>query len=360
MALDITILDNGFSYEGSGRKVLDSLVTETIKQNDMLEDHKQYKSLLNYTDTTLLSPDQKFSSKLPNGWLKDITENGIKSTRDFSFGPKKWISQREIGEKFTMTYLMKEWSKNAQTIKGAPEAIQAQLIDAADQTKDLMQAYDITYAEEMVKVLSMGFTVTTAEGPGSACARDGLSLFNASHLLKTGSTFSNIVTGSPYADIATGQTKLQSALDLLKTVKFDNGKKAMQPKGEPYVLYCSRLKETFWLEVVNNGSDKAGTGNNSAKENVFSFRNNLVKIVVLDLLWDVDANGNTIGSDNIWFLANPTLIKKMKSLRCATLYSPRIKTWENDETDELNTSIRAIVGAWHFDLEFWLIWGSAA
>jgi hypothetical protein len=44
-------------------------------------------------------------------------------------------------------------------------------------------------------------------------------------------------------------------------------------------------------------------------------------------------------------------------LRCANLYSPRIKNFENDETDEMTTWIRAIVGASHYDLEFWCIWG---
>jgi hypothetical protein len=47
--------------------VLDAYVVDTIKQNDLMEDHKQYKNLLDYTDTSLLHPDQKFSSRLPNG-----------------------------------------------------------------------------------------------------------------------------------------------------------------------------------------------------------------------------------------------------------------------------------------------------
>jgi len=55
------------------------------------------------------------------------------------------------------------------------------------------------------------------------------------------------------------------------------------------------------------------------------------------------------------FLSNPMAVKKMKALRCANLYSPRIKSFENDKTDELTTSIRAIVGASHFDLEFCMV-----
>lgn len=243
----------------------------------------------------------------------------------------------------------------AQNLKGASDGVQAELAESTEQAKDLVQGYDITYAEEMVKVLTKGFSVSAVEGPGSACARDGLSLFNASHELKDGTTFSNVVTGAAYTDVATGATKLQAALNILKNIKLDNGKKMAQPKGEPYKLYCSRVKETFWLEVINNGSDKAGTGNNSAKENTFSFRNNLVQVVVIDLLGDVDADGNTIGTDEMFFVANPTAVRKMKALRCANLYEPLVKKWMNDETDEINTSIRAIVGAGHFDAEFAIV-----
>lgn len=355
MALDITTLDNGITYQGLGKSTLDGLVTETINQADLVENHKQYKSALDYTDTTLLNPDQKFSSRLPNGWLKNVEERGTKAIRDLSFWPKKGLSQREVGAKFTNTYLFSQWAMKAQNLKGAPDAIQAELADSTEQSRDLVQGYDITYAEEMVKVLSLGFGVTAPEWPGSASARDGLSLFNAAHELKNGTPFSNVVTGAAYTDVATGQAKLQEALDILKGIKLDNGKKMMQPSGVPYKVYCSRERETFWLEVINNGSDKAGTGSNSAKENTFSFRNNLVQIVVLDLLGDTDADGNIIGTTDMWFVSNPTAVKKMKALRCANLYAPMLKKYMNDETDEINTSIRAIVGAGHYDLEFAMV-----
>lgn len=356
MALDIRELDNGLTFEGSGREVLDAYVVDTIKQNDLMEDHKQYKAILDYTDTSLLHPDQKFTSRTPNGGLKSITETGIKPTRDFVFGPKKGLSQREIGNKFTMSFLMSEWTKKAKNLAGAPMGIEAELIDISEQSKDLVQGYDISYAEEMVKVLTMGFAVTTAEGPGSACARDGLALFSASHLLKDGTTFSNLLsTTVDYASVTDGEAELQSAIDLLKKMKFDNGKKIQQPKGVPYKLYCSRVRETYWLSVINNNSVNAGTGSNSAKENVFNFKNNLVQVVPLDLLGDTDADGTTIGTDQYWFVTNPVAVRKMKALRCANLYPPRIKNFENDETDEMNTSIRAIVGAGSYDAEFCII-----
>jgi len=354
MAVDLVKLDNWILFEGSGRETLDGLITETIRQDDMMEDHKMYGQMLDYTDTTLLNPDQKFSSRTPNGGLKGITETGIKTQRDFTFGPKKGISQREIGEKFTMSYLMSQWARKATNLAGAPDAIQAELVDTAEQARDLVTGYDITYAEEQVKLYTLGFAVTTAEGPGSACARDGLPLFSAVHELKDGSTFSNLVTGDAYADIATGTAKLQEAIDASKVIKFDNGKKVESPK-EAYKLYCSRVKSVFWKQVLNDGSEYSGQGTNANQENQFNFKGNLVKLVVLDLLGDLDVDGNVIGNDEMTFLSNPTYIKKARAIRKANLYAPRVKNYENDETDVMSTSIRAIIGTGHFDAEFGVI-----
>lgn len=353
MAVDILQLDNGITFEGKGWELFDAYVVKTIQQNDLMEDHKQYKALLGYTDTALLNPDQKFSSRLPNGGLKTITEAGLKNKRSLNFGPKKGLGQVEFWDEFSNTFLFTQWARTAKNIKGASESVQAELARTGEQARDLMQGYDITYAETMVKVITAGFSVTAPEGAGSACARDGLSLFNASHELLDGTTQSNIVTGAAYTDVATWATKLQASIDLLKAMKFDNGKKVKQ--GKEYTLFCSRAKETFWLEVLNNGSSMAGTGSNSSKENTFRFRNNLVKVVVLDLLGDLDSEGNAIGTNEMFFVANMEMVTKLQALRCANLYPPRIKTYENDATDELNTSIRAIVGADHFDLEFAMV-----
>jgi hypothetical protein len=43
------------------------------------------------------------------------------------------------------------------------------------------------------------------------------------------------------------------------------------------------------------------------------------------------------------FLSNMKAVEDFRALRCAELYSPYMKTWVNDSTDEMNTSIRAIV-----------------
>ena len=354
MAVDLVELDNWILFEGSGRETLDGLIIETIRQDNMMEDHKQYGALLDYTDSTLLNPDQKYSSRIPNKGLKWITETGIKPQRDFNFWPKKGISQREIWEKFSMSYLMSQWARKWQNLAGAPDGIQAELIDIAEQARDLVNAYDITYAEEKVKLYTLGFEITTAEWPWSACARDWEPLFSLIHELKNWDTFSNLVTWDAYASIATGTAKLQEAIDLSKAIKFDNGKKVRKPK-EAYKFYVSRDKSVFWKQVLNDGSEFSGQWENANQKNQFNFKGNLVMLIELDLLWDDDVDGDVIGTNEMAFLTNPTYIKEGKAVRNAMLYQPRVKNFENDETDVMSTSIRAIIGVWHFDAEFGVI-----
>lgn len=353
---EVETLDNWMTYENIGRETLDAHIVASVKQNELMEDHKMYQELLDFANVTLLNPDQKYSSRLPNGWLKKVAETGTKTQRSFTFGPKKWMSQVEYGEKFTISFLLNEWTKSWKNIDGAPDNIQAEALGIAGQVQDLIEWYDITYAEELVKTLAKGFEVTSSEGPWSACARDWFSLFYNAHELRDSTTFSNIIEGDvDYTDVNSGKAKLQDAIDKLKTMRFDNGKKIKQPKWEPYKLFCSRVRETYWLEVINNWSDKAWLWSNSAKENTFSFQNNLVQVVAIDLLWDLDVDWNVIGNDDMWFVSNPMAVRKLEAFKCAQLYPPRIKTWENDETDEVNTSIRAIIGTGHYDAEFAIV-----
>jgi hypothetical protein len=252
MAVDLTKLENGITFEWKGWELFDTLVIETIKQQNMMEDHKQYKSLLWYTDTKLLNPDEKFSSRIPNWGLKKITESWIKEKRTLNFWPKKGLGQTEYASEFTNTYLFTQWAKNATNLKGASDWVQAELARTWEETRDLLIGYDITYAENLVETLTKGFSITSPDWPWSACARDGLALFSASHELDNGTTFSNLLTWACYTDIATWTSQLQAMIDLLKAMKFDNWKKVKQ--GKMYHLYCSRQRETFWLSVINNSN----------------------------------------------------------------------------------------------------------
>ena len=78
------------------------------------------------------------------------------------------------------------------------------------------------------------------------------------------------MTGPSYTSVTVGATQLQSAIDKLKAMKDENGKKIVAPR-EPLVLYCSRSREVFWRQVINNESQFSALGTNAAVENVFRF-----------------------------------------------------------------------------------------
>jgi hypothetical protein len=156
------VLSNGITYEGAGYATLDGYIVETIDRNDLTENHKGYVSMLNYTDTTLLNPDQKFSTKSAGKALGDVSETGLKERRSMTFGPKKGVYQQEIAGEFAMSFLFSQWARQGKNLQGAPDSIQAEMAETMSQTRDLIYGYDVRYAEELVKVLTEGFSISAA------------------------------------------------------------------------------------------------------------------------------------------------------------------------------------------------------
>ena len=159
MALDIRTLSNGITYEWVGNTLLDWLVVKSIDYNNLMENHKQYASLLGFAQVKSLNPDQTYSSKLPEGGIKPITETGLKNRRTMQFGPKKKLLSTEFWDEYTVSYLMKEWSRTAQNLSGASEWVQADMATTAKQAVSLINGYDITLAEELLRTITLWFNV---------------------------------------------------------------------------------------------------------------------------------------------------------------------------------------------------------
>lgn len=361
---NVITLDNTITFEGSGRTTLDGLIIETINRDDIMPDYKQYTSLLNYTEAPLLNPDQTFAAKSAPKSMDNVTETGLKKQANFLFQPKKGVYQQEVGQVFTMSYYYAQWIRQGQNIKNAPSDIQAKLTDVAEQTRDLVLAYDMRRAEELVKVIAKGFSVTAANWPGSATPKWN-PLYYASQPYGDASigitgTFSNIVTGATYTDTATGIAQLQDALDKIKATRDDNGKFIREPK-EGYFLYVSRTRMPFWSKVLNVGSNWvnsnfSGQGTNANQNNQFNFQGNTVTLVQLDLLGQPDYTGTAIGSADNAFLMNREYIKQTKALRTYNLYAPKVKNYDNNETDEISTSFRWVFGMDHYGAELGIVW----
>ncbi len=358
------ILENGFDYNGAaGSELLDANVVETMDQTDLLPDYKMYKALLSVTMVPLINPSQKYGARYANGWLQKKEERGNKAERGLNFWPKKWVYQEVFSEKFSISEELTEWIRTSNSIKWAPEGIQAEYISISEQMQDLVEGYDITWADLLVRLYTKSFESDSAEWPGSPTPK-GVALVGT-HTLLNGETFNNEITASSIdydnADeavaIASGKAALQSWLDKLKGVKHDNGRKIRQPGGKGYNLYCSRIRETYWLKVINDGSDQSWTGDNSAEKNQFRFQNNVINLKVIDTLWDTDdVTGETIGNNDMIFITNPVYLEKQKAFKCYELYSPKIKNWMNEDTDEIFNSLKCSIGADHYYAEYGFVW----
>ena len=362
------ILENGFTFEGNaGAELLDATIIDTLDQTEIMPEYKMYKAMLNYTEQPIINPDQAYSARYANGGLARKEERGNKKERGINFGPKKGIYQQVHSEKFNITEELTEWIRSSNSIAGAPERIQGEYIDIQKQVKDLVDGYDITWADLLVRVCTKGFSISAAEGPGSATPK-GKALFANDHSVLRGdgttTTYDNFVADGAIdydntdhdVAIQSGVTNLQAMLDTLKNSTLDNGRKIRQPGAMGYNLYCSRQRETFWREVLNNGQGTSAVGSNEGIANQFLFNNNVVNLMVIDTLGDYDdVEGELIGNNNMVFVSNPMYIQSQECFKCYELYSPKIKTWMNEDTDEIFTSLKCSIGADHYYAEYWLV-----
>lgn len=346
---DLVVAGGLVTYQGSGFPTLDGTIIETFNRDDVMPEHKQYMSIMDYSDTTLLNPSQTFAAKAAPTGMGNVLETGLAENADMIFTPKKGVYQVEIARKYSRSFLFTKWARQAKTLQGAPDSIQAELLDVASETRDLALAYDTRYAEEMVKLWTLGFAVTTASGPGSATPK-GKALFDTHTYGVTGGlisgTFLNYTNGaitftSSAADILAGTTRLQALINQLKTARDENGKYVKQ--AGPYKVYCSRVNEVFWKQVLNNESKFSGQGTNAMQENQFLFAGNIVQLVVLDLLGQPGYDGVNIGTTAMIFVTNSGALKQSKSMKTYKLYPLTITSWDNMDTDVLNTKARAAI-----------------
>lgn len=359
---DLVVAGGLVTYSGSGFPTLDGTIIETFNRDDIMPEHKQYMAIMDFSDMPLLNPNQTFAAKAAPTAMGDVLETGIAENADMIFTPKKGVYQVEIARKYSRSHLFTKWARQAKTLQGAPDAIQAELLDVAAETRDLALAYDVRYAEEMVKLWTKGFSVTAATGPGSATPK-GKALFATNHTYGvTGGlisgTFANVKNGAltfdpnSSTDLSNGAARVQDLIDLLKQARDENGKYVRQIG--PYKLYVSRIREVFWKAVLNNHSRFSGQGTNAMKENQFLFDGNIVEVVVLDLLGQPDYQGTAIGTTDYIFVTNSGALKQSKSIKTYRLYPLTIESWVNMDTKVLTTDGRAAIGVDHYGAELYI------
>lgn len=366
---DLVIAGGLVTYQGAGLPLLDATIVETMNRDDIMPDHKAYMGLLDIKEEKLLNPSQTYSTKAAPKGMKTITETGIIPTTEMIFTPKKGVNQVKIGNAYERSETFTEWARIGQNINGAPDAIQAELLLASSQVRDLALAYDIRFAEEMVKVLTKGFSITASAGPGSATPK-GKALFDTHTYGVTGQpgsgTFTNFTNGaltftSSAADILAGTTRVQTLINQLKQARDENGKYIRQ--GGLYKLYCSEVRSVFWRQVLNNGSNFSGQGTNAMQENQFLFDGNKVELVVLNILGQTDTgadDGTLIGTTDMIFVTNSGTLKQTGAYKAFRLTPLKIDSWVNQQTKVAVTDGRAFISADHYGLELFVAGSTCA
>ena len=337
------------TFNGVGSDLMNPMITKVVDQINLERDTKNVKSELGFVDTKPLSEKETFGSVNGVNELPKILENGTKEEIEKAVGPEKGYKIVEYGGKITSSYLFGVWLKTAQTLKGADTDLKAEFISQSKSVKNLMSAADKGMEIECTKLYAKGFSISAANGAGSATAK-GLPLFSASHTIyKTGGTFSNLISG------AVTEANLIAAIKLHIAARLENGSRVAQPRMAGYDLYVSPDKEMDTLVILNNSSKFAATGSNSSAMNQFMFDGSRINLKVMEKLNDVDGNGATIGSATMAFLVNTPMLKQAEALKFIRLYSPVVKQYIDNETDQSVTDIRNGFAVDHFGAEYFIV-----
>lgn len=366
MAQDV-FFNNGITIASGGNKLLNGLMTALVNETDLQAEYGWYKKDLMFHEQKALSLDETFSGIAWPLEIDKITENGVKPEWTRTKLPNKWFEIVEYGEKLTTSFLMYQWIQKSRSIKGASNDVKKEWKNIAKNAKYLIEGAMMRMSIEMTKVLTEWFgTPATTHGPGSPTPK-GNPLFSIQHTSRNGAlTWRNMGTGSELNKalaVTGGDDTVQNALDVLKTVvRLENGYKVGRPKGwQAYELLVSSTNYPIAWEILNlkqkgQLSKYSGQGSNSEQTNIFTFDGNKIHLKELEMLWDLDKNGDAIGTEDMWFLRNPRYVQKSKCFKMIKLYEPRIKNYASDDTDAQVVDIRIGFAVDHYGAECGIFW----
>lgn len=328
------------------------IVSEAEGQVGLVDEMSKY----GFSKEEAITPEGKITSLIGATPFPEIDEDEESPLMTQMQGFEKGYKIKIYSKKHKCTDLFRRWVEMGAVLQGADTSVVRELNVLKDGVKQLTDGRVLTYNVEMAKLLANGFSITNSFGAGSA-SPDGKALFATDHIIKsTNGSYSNTGTA------ALAEASLQAAITALKTgVKKGNGYSVKTPSK--YVLMVSRALETTARKLLNTAGSQsgiyAGTGSNANLLNVFSFNGNAVEIQVLDMLGELDAQGNVIGGSNaatIWFLLNQEEAMRVKAFRFFTLGGDIMNMYKNDETDSVFVKLKTYFAVDHYNPE--VIYGS--
>lgn len=214
-------------------------------------------------------------------YASDMPEGTNAKKGAFGVGYHKQVSWFRYGQEYDITYKMRttaQWLDIVTATVGA-------LADAVPQRENLDMTHMITFGNATSYVDMDGFTRDVSCG-------DGLSIFNAAHLLAfTAQTYSNIVPGNPQFS----KTALESAELLTKNNILDNfGKKKVMMFKTIWCADTPSLTNSI-MQYIRSVSDPVQA--NPGVENPYKGKYDILPLSLLA----TDANGNPDSTKYNWW-----------------------------------------------------------
>jgi hypothetical protein len=312
---------------------------------------------MGYVETRAINPSQTFSISIGAYAIDEIDEGQDLPFMKVGFGNAKGFKVRSFGNAIPISDLFYEWLKVAKTLEGADSSVGQEFANLRSNMKKLLDGARLKMEREATKVIANGWTI---EKPTDATPY-GQTLFASTHpYLEGTATFQNILGGSyGTLDDDLNATSLQHALNVHKSAIFlQNGNRVDTPSK--YTLMVSRKLAVTARQILNTKGTQvsmfSGAGSNATQVNQFNFDGNVVEILENPFLGAKDGrSGETIGSEDMWFVINAEAMKEAKALRKVILQSPKMTVWTNNSNKNTITDLVCKADFVHIGAESFIV-----
>jgi hypothetical protein len=317
---------------------------------------------MGYTRTKVLNPDATFGSIMGAVELDEMDENSGFKELPSGITSRKGFKIKEFGGKKGVTRLMADWLTTNKSLMGADSSVQQAYSEFKDQYRSLTKGAIKSENFEATGVLTNGWSMSNAFGPGSATA-NGVSVFSDSHIYKPGlvgseKNFRNTLGGGyGTEDDELSTTSLQHMINLHKSeLRHYNGDRVMIP--DEYLLVTGRRLSSTAQSVLNTNTQQAGkysgVGSNAMQINSFTFDMNKVGFLSHPVIGATDKNDNLIGTDSMYFLLNTAGISESKALREFYLNNGEVRMWFDENANKFFVSYYKSCAFDHYGLESYI------
>lgn len=315
--------------ENEGAKLLRSEILEIMDENVYASGTDPVADSLGFVVENVEIRDGKFTSMLGAQGLEEIGEMDEFPLANKEQGYEKGYKLARYARRVGASKPLTKWIMASQSSAKFDATVKTEIARLGSDVRELTEGVKITKNEIVTEVLTKGFSVTAAYGPGSAHG-DGQALFSAAHVIKsTGATQSNLQAG------VLSQVTLLATLEKLRNMK--NGRGRYMKRAMTYTLVVSLRQEELARKILNNGSNFAAAVDGVATSNdvtlsVFQFEGFRVELMVLETLGQPKTDGTIVGTDTMWFVINKEAARSRRSFKYINLYNEEMDMWYDSNT----------------------------